>query len=71
MIMHTKKFHVSGMKCQGCVQNVLQALNSINGIHAEVSLEQASATVESESDINTGQLIQAIKAAGYQAKADD
>lgn len=65
--MHTIKLNITGMKCQHCVQNVTQALNKLGDITANVSLEQASATIESEKTIDTDRLIKAVEAAGYKA----
>ncbi len=65
--MPTLKLNITGMKCQHCVQNVTRALNELGDITATVSLEQASATIESDKAIDTDRLIQAIAAAGYKA----
>ena len=65
--MHTVKLNVTGMKCQHCVQNVTQALNKLGDVTATVSLEQASAIIESEQEIDTNHLIKAVEAAGYKA----
>ena len=65
--MHTIKLNITGMKCQHCVQNVTQALNKLGDITANVSLEQASATIESEKTIDTDKLIKTVEAAGYKA----
>ena len=65
--MHTIKLNINGMKCQHCVQNVTQALNKLGDITATVSLEQASATIESDKAIDTDRLVKVIEAAGYKA----
>lgn len=41
-----KVFKVKGMMCQNCRRHVEQALNSIEGVNAEVSFEKGEATVE-------------------------
>lgn len=41
-----KQFYVSGMNCNHCRRSVEEALNSIEGISAEVSLSPPVATVE-------------------------
>jgi Cu+-exporting ATPase len=69
--MSTLKLQITGMKCQHCVQNVTQALNKLDGVHATVSLEQAAATVESDKPLDAQTVIKAIQAAGYQAKVQE
>ena len=44
----TKQYHVEGMMCKHCVGRVERALNSIEGVKAEVTLEPPVATVEWE-----------------------
>ncbi len=44
----TKEYHVGGMMCKHCVGRVERALNSIEGVKAEVTLEPPVATVEWE-----------------------
>lgn len=41
-----KEFNVEGMMCNHCRKHVEDALNSIEGIHATVTLEPPVATVE-------------------------
>lgn len=65
--MNTITLNVTGMKCQHCVQNVSKALNALNGVTASVSLEGATATIESNNNIDPDTLIAIIQAAGYQA----
>ena len=65
--MHTIKLNITGMKCQHCVQNVTQALSKVGDVTATVSLEQASATIESAQEIDTSNLIKTVEAAGYKA----
>ena len=44
----TKQYQVGGMMCKHCVGRVERALNSIEGVKAEVTLEPPVATVEWE-----------------------
>ena len=44
----TKQYQVEGMMCKHCVGRVERALNSIEGVKAEVTLEPPVATVEWE-----------------------
>lgn len=41
-----KKFDVSGMSCMHCVAHVKQALETLPGVKADVTLEPGMATVE-------------------------
>ena len=41
-----KEYKVSGMMCNHCRMHVEQALNSLDGVKAEVSLDPAVARVE-------------------------
>lgn len=42
----TKEFKVAGMSCNHCRKHVENALNSIDGVKATVSLDSATASVE-------------------------
>ena len=63
--MTTKtQFQVSGMKCDGCVENVQKALKDVVGYEsAEVDLEQGTAVVTG--DIDPQGVCQALTEAGY------
>ncbi len=57
-------FHVSGMKCGGCVENVQKALKDVVGYEsAEVDLEQGTATVAG--DVDPQVVCQTLTAAGF------
>ncbi|GHU01502.1 hypothetical protein AGMMS49960_11840 [Betaproteobacteria bacterium] len=60
---------VQGMSCGGCVGNVTRTLTSLAGVSkAEVSLEQASATVQYDPEqIDPAALRQAVEDAGFRA----
>ena len=58
---------IDGMKCGGCVANVKQALEVIEGVESvEVSLEQHQATVSGTAD--PAVLAEAVTSAGYPAE---
>ncbi|SMC56931.1 heavy metal translocating P-type ATPase [Pedobacter nyackensis] len=59
---HTYK--ITGMTCQGCRTKVENALNSISGVSAEVTLEPAEATITMDKHISTEKLQGAISAVG-------
>ncbi|MCR5762380.1 MAG: heavy-metal-associated domain-containing protein [Treponema sp.] len=56
---------VDGMHCSSCVRNVENALNSIGGVWATVSLEKRSVTVRTKSEMTQKEFMQAINGAGY------
>ena len=62
--------HISGMSCQNCVRHVTEALLHVDGVvSAQVSLENASATVTARGPLSLDALTAAVKAAGYTATA--
>jgi copper chaperone len=62
---------VAGMSCGGCVRNVTGVLKALAGVDdAEVSLEQATATVRFDpSRVDVDGLRQAIENAGFDSPA--
>ncbi len=62
-MQHTYK--VEGMTCDGCRRNVENALNSIEGVQAEVNLDKAEALVKMEKHIPTEKLQDALSAKGH------
>lgn len=64
--MSSSSLKITGMTCQHCVMNVTKALRAVPGVeHADVSLEQGTAVVSGSADREA--LVQAVKAAGYEA----
>lgn len=60
------KYSVSGMKCTGCQDAVIKALESVNGVlGVDVNLAEATAEVESQSEIDKSVLQEVVKNAGY------
>lgn len=59
---HTYK--ITGMTCQACRAKVENALNSIDGISAKVTLEPAEATITMDKHVPTEKLQEAISAVG-------
>ena len=53
------------MMCSHCTGRVSQALNAIDGVSAEVSLEDKAAYVTLTADVADDVLIQAVTDAGY------
>ncbi len=60
------RLSISGMSCAGCVASVEQAIKSVDGVLiANVNFAEHTATVEGEVSAET--LVDAIRAAGYDA----
>jgi len=60
------RLSVSGMSCAGCVASVEQAIKSVDGVLiANVNFAEHTATVEG--DVSAETLVDAIRAAGYDA----
>jgi copper chaperone CopZ len=54
------------MTCQNCVRHVKEAISEVSGVKSvEVSLENASAKVSSDSDLDRGALKTAVQETGY------
>ena len=62
---YTAQLPIGGMSCEGCVQNVANALNGVTGTWATVSLAQNEALIHSKNPIDLDVYKQAVKAAGY------
>lgn len=63
-------FEIEGMTCASCVKRVEDALKAVEGVtNASVNLATESALVEARSNVTAGELIEAIKKAGYGAKS--
>jgi Cu2+-exporting ATPase len=43
-----KQYKILGMTCSGCQKKISEKLNSIEGIKADVNLENNTATITSE-----------------------
>ncbi len=68
--MENTQIRIGGMSCQGCVKNITGVLSGLAGVaSAEVSLEQAAATVAFDPQtISRGELLAAIEDAGFDAE---
>jgi cation transport ATPase len=62
------KMKIKGMMCEKCVAHVSEALNSIDGVSAEVSLAENCAYITLDKDIPREQLTEAVKKAGYRPR---
>lgn len=64
----SRQITVTGMSCEGCEQNVEDALEDLPGVTAaEADHESETATVEGDADDDA--LVQAVEDAGYEASA--
>ncbi len=61
--MH-QKYKVLGITCSGCQIKISEKLNSLEGISAEINLEESTAEIHSEQEINLSQLNQALSEIG-------
>ena len=61
---------VTGMTCNGCVQAVKSALESMNGVvEAKVDLDSGTAEVKvNGAKVDPREMIMAVKLAGYDAR---
>ncbi len=66
----TKTILVEGMMCNHCKAHVEAALKGVSGvIDAEANLENKTATATLSADVDVSALVDAVKAAGYEASA--
>ena len=56
---------IGGMSCEGCVENVQNALNAVPGTWARVDLVSRTADVLSKTPIEEDKLAAAVEDAGY------
>ena len=57
---------IEGMMCSHCTGTVSKLLNAMDGVSADVSLEDKCAYLELEKDIPDEQLAKAVTDAGYE-----
>ena len=59
--------NIEGMSCAHCVKHVTEALEALDGVKAEVSLEAKTATVEYNGAVTLDEMKAAVIDAGYEA----
>ena len=64
--MMKKTLIIDGMTCGHCSARVENVLNAVEGVKAEVNLEEKSATITLSKDIEDDILVQVITEAGYE-----
>lgn len=62
---YEKALQIKGMTCRNCAVRVQNALNSLNGVLAQVSLRNGTAAVRMKSELPDGMLRKAVAGAGY------
>ena len=60
-----KTLKIDGMMCSHCTGRVSQVLNAIDGVSAEVSLEDKAAYLTMDAEIADEILVKAVTDAGY------
>ena len=63
-----KIVHISGMHCDHCVASVKKALNAINGVSAQVSLNGKRAIVSYDREISDEVLQETVEKLGFQVE---
>ena len=62
---YTDELLIGGMSCDGCAENVQNALNAQTGIWATVTYSDHTAKIRSKNPIDRDALEKAVKDAGY------
>ena len=65
-VVGRRTIRISGMHYQNCVNSVTNALNSIDGVSAEVSLKDNCAEVACDRPVDDIDLKQAVEKAGFE-----
>lgn len=65
-----RTYHVTGMTCSGCQNKISKTLNIIDGINAEVNLEDSLVKIHSQHEISLDELNSKLKEAGNYALAE-
>ena len=63
--MKTKVLHIEGMSCMHCSSRVEKALNSLDGVDAQVNLAEKIATLNMTAEVNDELLKKTVADAGY------
>lgn len=63
-----KVMKIDGMMCNHCTGTVSKVLNAIDGVKAEISLEEKCAYLDIDGNVSDDTLIKAVTNAGYEVK---
>lgn len=64
-VIEKKEFHIEGMHCENCSNRVMEKLNDIPGISAEVKWKKKIAIVSYVKKVEDEVIIDKIEKAGY------
>lgn len=64
-VIGKRTIEISGMHCRNCVNSVMRALNSIDGVAAKVSLRDSRADVLLDRMVDENDLRHAVEGAGF------
>ena len=68
--MTTTRIHVDGMTCQNCVRHVTEAIAEVSGVSSvSVDLDSATATVDTDGNLDLAAVTAAVEDAGYAVRA--
>ncbi|WP_288437342.1 heavy metal translocating P-type ATPase [uncultured Chryseobacterium sp.] len=59
-----RQYKILGMTCSGCQKKIFDQLNSMDGVNADVNLENNTATITSDHEIQLSDLNKALAAVG-------
>lgn len=62
---YSEELLIGGMSCDGCAQNVANALNALDGVWATVTYADHTARIRSKNPIDREVLEAAVRDAGY------
>ncbi len=66
--MNRLQLRITGMTCAHCARSAEAALNALPGVRAAVSYEEGLAQVETQGDVDTQRLLDAVASRGYGAE---
>lgn len=68
--MYRLALTIEGMTCPACTRHIEAALNGLAGVHASVSYETATATIDTDAAGDRSALARAVQQAGYGVAGD-
>lgn len=67
-VIEKKQFHIEGMHCENCSNRVMEKMNDIPGVSAEVKLKKNIAIVSYAEKVDDTVIMEKIEQAGYSIK---
>ena len=68
-VVAKKKMVISGMVCANCVTRVQNALNALDGVSANVKLDEKTAEISLSEDVPEELLMATVENLGYQVES--